>query len=68
MKTNNYKQFIADVYHCSGTWGESITENEMRTNLTEWNKAKAKGEYCPSVSLFKKCAAYWNKLCVLYPN
>lgn len=68
MKRANYKQFIADAYHCSETWGEPIAEDDMRINLIEWNKDTDKSEYCPPVSLFRECAAYWNKLCASYPN
>lgn len=68
MKRANYKQFIADVYHCSDSWGETVTEDDMRINLIEWNNETDNDEYCPSVSLFRECAAYWNELCVAYPN
>ena len=65
---NNYKQFIADIYHCADMWGKKVTEDEMLYNLTEWNKETEKGEYCPKISLYRQCAAYWNQLAELYPQ
>jgi exopolyphosphatase/pppGpp-phosphohydrolase len=65
---NNYKQFIADLYHCSNMWGEKVTEKEMLYELTEYTREKEKDDYCPKISLYKKCAAYWNQLAELYPQ
>ena len=62
------KQYIADVYHCSESWGEKVTVSEMIVNLTEWNNATDTGEYCPPVSLAPVLAIYWNELCDIYPN
>lgn len=63
-----YRQYIADLYHCSDCWGQKVTEDEMRTNLEEWNKETDPEEYVPAPYLFRQCAAYWNELCDAYPN
>ena len=65
---NDYKQYIADVYHCSGIWGQKMTEEEMHINLVEWKKDTCPDEYSPSPHLFKECCEYWNQLCDAYPN
>lgn len=67
-KERNYKQWIADVYHCSGCWGQKQTEEEMLLELTETMKQKDPDDYSPDPSLYKECAAYWNALCDAYPN
>lgn len=64
----NALQYIADVYHRSNEWGIPTTEEDMYIALVEWNKEKDEDDYCPSPSLYKECAAYWNQLCELYPN
>ena len=64
----NALQYIADVYHCSGEWGTTMTEEDMYISMVEWNKEKDPDDYGPDPSLFRECAAYWNKLCELYPN
>lgn len=61
------EQFIADMYHCSDTWGEKTTEENMRVTLVELQDLYP-DDYCPSPSLFRECAAYWNQLCDQYPN
>ena len=65
---NNYRQWIADVYHCSECWGQKMTEEEMLLDLTETAKQKDPDDYSPDPSLYKECAAYWNALCEAYPN
>lgn len=65
---NDYKQYIADVYHCSGTWGQKMTEEEMLLDLTETEKQKDPGDYSPSPYLFRECCEYWNHLCDIYPS
>ena len=65
---NNYKQWVADVYHCSDVWGTKVTDEEMKTLLEESHIQAGTGDYVPEVSLYKQCAAYWNKLCDLYPQ
>ena len=65
---NNYKQYIADVYHCSECFGEKMTEEDMRINLIEWNREADPGDYVPDPALYKQCAAYWNELCERFPN
>jgi hypothetical protein len=64
----DWQQWIADVYHCSGCWGQRMTADDMRITLTESQKQKDPDDYSPSPSLCKECAAYWNELCDLYPN
>lgn len=63
-----YQQYIADIYHCSGTWGQKMTEEEMYISLVEWEKEKDPGDYSPSPHLFRECCEYWNELCELYPS
>lgn len=64
---NDYKQWIADVYHCSDCWGQKMTDDEMRTTLIEAQKEKFPDDYSPDPSLFRECAAFWNDLCEAYP-
>lgn len=65
--TGNYKQWIADVYHCSENWGQKITVKEMYIELSESRKQCSPDDYVPDKRLSKQCADYWNKLCELYP-
>ena len=65
---DRYKQWIADVYHCSETWGQKMTEEEMLLDLTETEKQKDPGDYSPSPYLYRECCKYWNHLCDMYPN
>lgn len=62
------RQYIADLYHCSDCWGQKMTEDEMHTNLEEWQRETDSDEYCPVPDLYMECAAYWNELCDMYPN
>lgn len=64
----NYKQWIADIYHCSDSWGQKMTHDEMLINIIEWNKQTDGSEYCPTPELYKECAEYWNYLCDAYQN
>lgn len=64
---NNYKLFIANIYHCSEEWGQQMTEEDMKTALENWKAEFESDEYVPAVSLYKKCAAFWNELCIAYP-
>ena len=66
MKTNDYKQFIADIYHCSGCWGSTTTPAEMKANLIEWESEGI--EDCPNINMAANCAAYWNELAQKYPG
>ena len=65
---NDYLQWIADVYHCSGTWGEKMTAADMHVMLTEHARDTDPDEFSPDPSLAAACAAYWNELCDMYPN
>ena len=65
---NDYQQYIADIYHCSETWGQKMTEEEMYISLVEWEKEKCPGDYSPSPYLFRQCCEYWNHLCDIYPS
>lgn len=65
---NNYRQWVADVYHCSDEWGTKVTDDEMKTLLEESHIQAGTDDYVPAVSLYRQCAAYWNKLCDLYPQ
>lgn len=67
-KKGDWKQWIADVYHCSECWGQKMTDDEMFLDLTENMKQKDPDDYSPDPSLYKECAAYWNELCDAYPN
>lgn len=62
------RQWVADVYHCSDCWGQTMTEEDMRETLIEHQKEKFPDEYSPDPSLAAECAAYWNELCTMYPN
>lgn len=64
----DWKQWIADMYHCSECWGHRMTEDEMRLDLVESRKQADPCDYVPDPSLAAQCASYWNELCELYPN
>ena len=66
--TNDYRQWIADVYHCSDCWGQTMSEEDMLYELTETIRQKDPDDYSPDPYLYRECAAYWNELCALYPN
>lgn len=61
-------QWVADVYHCSDCWGQTMTEEDMRETLIEHQKEKFPDEYSPDPAMAAECAAYWNELCAMYPN
>ena len=65
---NDYRQWIADVYHCSDCWGEKMTAEDMRITLTEHAREKDPDDYSPDPSMYHECAEFWNELCDLYPN
>ena len=64
----DYKQWVADTYHCSDCWGCKTTEEEMLLDLVETRKQADFDDYVPDPTLYKECAAYWNELCDAYPN
>lgn len=64
--TGDYKQWIADVYHCSDIWEQEQTEEEMYIELLESKKQADIDTYVPDPALYKYCAAYWNKLVKWY--
>ena len=64
---NKIRQFIADIYHCSDSWGVKQSEQDMYENLLAWNKEITDG-YVPPVESYKECTIAWNKLCDLYPS
>jgi len=66
--TGDWKQWIADVYHCSECWGCKTTEEWMLLDLVESRKQADFDDYVPDPTLYKECAAYWNSLCEEYPN
>ena len=61
-------QWIADVYHCSDSWGQTMTDEAMRILLIETAQEKFPEDYSPDPSLYRECAAYWNELCEAHPN
>jgi hypothetical protein len=64
----DYKQWVADSYHCSGTWGQKMTELEMLIELAETRRQTDPGEYVPDITLYRECCEYWNQLCDAYRN
>ena len=64
----NWKQWIADVYHCSDPWGEVQTDESMFIMLKETLEWKDPDDYSPDPALAHECAVYWNELCEMYPN
>lgn len=66
MFNNDYRQFIADIYHCSNCWGCKQTTAEMRVNLEQWWQEIDQDDYCPDPSQAAACAEYWNHLCDIY--
>ena len=67
-KHGDYKQWIADVYHCSGCWGQKQTDEEMLLELAESRRQADPEDYVPDIDLYQECAAYWNDLCDRYPG
>ena len=65
---NDYRQWIADVYHCSDCWGQKMTDGDMCIMLVESAREKDPDDYSPDPSLYHECAEFWNELCDLYPN
>jgi hypothetical protein len=66
--TGDYKQWIANTYHCSGCWGQKMTEFEMLLDLAESRRQADPDDYVPDISLYHECMEYWNELCDRYPN
>lgn len=67
-RSGDYKQWIADVYHCSECWGQKQTDEEMLLDLAESRRQAYPDDYVPDIILYHECAAYWNELCDAYPN
>ena len=65
MANTDYKQYIADIYHCCEAWGQKVTEEEMRINIASWRE---EFDDCPRHLPVKACTRYWNELCDMYPN
>ena len=63
----DYRQWIADVYHCSECWGQTMTDEEMLIDLAESRRQADPDDYVPDITLHKECAAYWNELCARHP-
>lgn len=66
--SGDYKQWIADSYHCSECWGQKMTDEEMLLELAETRRQADPDDYVPDIMLYKECAAYWNELCDRYPQ
>lgn len=67
-KLGDYQQWVADTYHCSGCWGQKMTDEEMLLNLAETRRQSDPDDYVPDITLYKECAEYWNALCDRHPN
>lgn len=63
----DWKQWIADAYHCSDCWGQKMTDEEMLIDLAESRRQSDPDVFVPDIMLYKECAAYWNELCDAYP-
>ena len=64
----DYRQWIADAYHCSACWGQKMTDKEMLLDLAEARRQTDPDDYVPDIMLYHECAAYWNELCEAYPS
>lgn len=64
---NRFRQWIADLYHCSDCWGQKMDDDDMLLLLIEMQKEKDPDDYSPDPVQFLECTAYWNELCELYP-
>lgn len=64
----DWRQWIADMYHCSECWGQKMTELEMLLDLAETRRQADPDDYVPDIMLYHECAEYWNELCDAYPN
>ena len=67
-QAGDWRQWIADVYHCSECWGQKTTELEMLMDLAESRRQADPEDFVPDITLYKECAAYWNELAEAYPN
>ena len=67
-KSGDWRQWIADVYHCSECWGQKTTELEMLLELAESRRQADPDDFVPDITLYQECAAYWNELADAYPN
>lgn len=64
----DWRQWVADVYHCSDCWGQKMTDEEMLLDLAETRRQADPDDYVPDIMLYRECAAYWNELCEMYPD
>ena len=67
-RSGDWKQWVADVYHCSGCWGQKMTDEEMLLDLAETRRQADPDDYVPDIMLYHECATYWNSLCDVHPN
>lgn len=62
------EQYIADVYHCLGCWGQKMTDDDMLLSLQMWREEADPEDYVPAADLYRVLAAYWNSLCIAHPH
>lgn len=61
----DFRQWVADMYHCSECWGERTTVHDFRYNMRNWI---ADSIEVPQFVPVSAAVAYWNRLCELYPQ
>lgn len=61
----DFRQWIADMYHCCGQWGTKYTVPDFRYDMRNWI---AEGIEVPAFVPVSKAVRYWNELSDLYLN
>ena len=61
----DFRQWLADLYHCCESWGMKYTVEEFRYTLRQWI---AEGVEIPESVPISASVCYWNRLADAYPN
>ena len=61
----DFRQWLADLYHCCESWGIKYTVSEFRYTLRQWI---AEGMEVPEIVPVSVSVRYLNRLADAYPN
>ena len=61
----DFRQWLADLYHCCEEWGMRYTVSEFRYTVRQWAAECAE---LPEFVPVSAAVRYWNQLADIYPN
>ena len=63
--SEDFRQWLADLYHCCEEWGMRYAVSEFRHTVRQWI---AEGMEVPESVPVSAAVRYWNRLADIYPN